>query len=73
MNLAIRTYAFLAVTVADLKSRLTEDRGQTAVEYILVLVLVGAIIVALFGAGVVGRATTAIQNAIADLFDSTPT
>lgn len=69
MDLAIRTYAFLVVTATTLKDRLTdEDRGQTAVEYILVLAFVALIVVALTSAGIVGQARTFVGNAVRDLF-----
>lgn len=69
MDLAIRTYLFLSVTVADLKGRLTdEDRGQTALEYILVLVLVGAIVAALMSQSIRSNLETYISDAADNLF-----
>lgn len=69
MDLAIRTYAYLVVTATNLKDRLTdEDRGQTAVEYILVLALVALIVLALTQSTIVSQAGTRITQAVTELF-----
>lgn len=69
MDLVIRTYAFLAVTATNLKDRLTdEDRGQTALEYILVLALVAVVVFALTQSNIGTRAQTFITEATGKLF-----
>lgn len=50
------------------RHELRGDRGTTALEYILVLGLVAALVVALTSAGIVGRARPAIAWAVCQLF-----
>lgn len=45
------------------------ERGQTAVEYVVVLALAGLILVALATGGVVGRASASLTAAVCQLFD----
>ncbi|MGW6565489.1 Flp family type IVb pilin [Streptomyces sp. NPDC054975] len=47
----------------------TNDRGQTAVEYLGIIVVVVAIVVAISGTSIGGSIKTAITNKIADLID----
>ncbi|MDT9688477.1 Flp family type IVb pilin [Streptomyces sp. P9(2023)] len=47
----------------------TNDRGQTAVEYLGIIVVVVAIVVAITGTDIGSSIKTAITNKIADLMD----
>ncbi|MFD3947095.1 Flp family type IVb pilin [Streptomyces sp. NPDC058579] len=54
---------------AWLRTRTTNDRGQTAVEYLGIIVVVVAIVVAISGTSIGTTIKTAISNKIADLID----
>ncbi|MEU4271951.1 Flp family type IVb pilin [Streptomyces sp. NPDC026092] len=54
---------------AWLRTRTTNDRGQTAVEYLGIIVVVVAIVVAISGTSIGNTIRTAISNKIADLID----
>ncbi|MFF9016035.1 Flp family type IVb pilin [Streptomyces sp. NPDC014870] len=51
------------------RTRTTNDRGQTAVEYLGIIVVVVAIVVAISGTDIGNTIKTAISNEIADLID----
>ncbi|MEU7008009.1 Flp family type IVb pilin [Streptomyces sp. NPDC046332] len=52
-----------------LRARAANDRGQTAVEYLGIIVVVVAIVVAISGTDIGNTIKTAISNEIADLLD----
>lgn len=52
-----------------LRTRAANDRGQTAVEYLGIIVVVVAIVVAISGTDIGNTIKTAISNEIADLLD----
>ncbi|MCT4355550.1 Flp family type IVb pilin [Streptomyces sp. Je 1-79] len=51
------------------RTRTTNDRGQTAVEYLGIIVVVVAIVVAITGTDIGSSIKTAITNKIAELMD----
>jgi hypothetical protein len=67
-DLLLRAYVNLAVTARVLRDRLRNEIGQTSAEYVGILVIVGAIIVALVAAGIPGRVQTAATNALNTIF-----
>ncbi|MFC8274450.1 Flp family type IVb pilin [Streptomyces sp. NPDC057271] len=52
-----------------IRARAANDRGQTAVEYLGIIVVVVAIVVAISGTDIGNTIKTAISNEIADLLD----
>lgn len=68
-DLTIRTWVILHTAASQLAERVRGDeRGQTALEYILVLALVALIVVALTGSNIVSDAEEKISEAVRDLF-----
>jgi Flp pilus assembly pilin Flp len=67
-DLLLRAYVNLAVTARVLRDRLRNEIGQTTTEYVGILVIVGAIILALVGAGIPARVGTAATNALNQIF-----
>lgn len=60
-------------TLADLPNRLERtDRGQTALEYVGLIILIAAIILALFQIGLVGEVEDAVQGFIDDVLGGEP-
>ncbi|MFB7452519.1 Flp family type IVb pilin [Streptomyces sp. NPDC056194] len=55
------------VRLDDWTSRRTRDRGQTAVEYLGIIVVVVAIVIAITGTDIGSTIMTAIKNKIAEL------
>jgi Flp pilus assembly pilin Flp len=68
-DLILRTWVVLQTTAWQLGERVRSDeRGQTATEYILVLALVALIVLALTQSSIRSRAEEAIQTAVENLF-----
>ncbi|MFF7437627.1 Flp family type IVb pilin [Streptomyces sp. NPDC008122] len=55
------------VRLGDWTSRRSRDRGQTAVEYLGIIVVVVAIVIAITGTDIGSTIMTAIKNKIAEL------
>ena len=62
-ELCIRT----RVAMYDLGQRAREQRGQTAAEYMGILLIVSLIIAALFGAGIGTKIAGGVKDLIADI------
>ncbi|MER6095103.1 Flp family type IVb pilin [Streptomyces sp. NPDC001728] len=63
----LRTLARARTRLTDWTDRQARDRGQTAVEYLGIIVVVVAIVVAISGTGLGSTILTAIENKIAEL------
>ncbi|MFJ7984511.1 Flp family type IVb pilin [Streptomyces sp. NPDC096351] len=61
------TKAMLELTTRTNPEHRDRDRGQTAVEYLGIIVVVVAIVVAISGTGLGSTILTAIENKIAEL------
>ncbi|MES9543180.1 MULTISPECIES: hypothetical protein [unclassified Actinomadura] len=74
MNLA-PLYVTLQTFVLDRIERVRNDsdKGASLIEYAALLVLVGAIVAALYAAGIVGKLDTAVTNALTKIFDGSAT
>ncbi|GAA0964228.1 hypothetical protein [Actinocorallia libanotica] len=74
MNPLIPLFVTLQTFAYDRLERFQEreDRGAGVVEYAALLVLAGALVAALFSAGLVQKLTTAVTTAVGQLF-GTPT
>ncbi|MFC0037858.1 hypothetical protein [Actinomadura rayongensis] len=81
MNL-IPLYVTLHTFVLDRVERLAEnagrarrngDRGASLIEYAALLVLVAAIVGALYKAGIIKRLSDAVSKALDDIFKGKPT
>jgi hypothetical protein len=70
-DLLLRAYHGVAARVR-LVARKGGELGQTAAEYLGVLVLVAAIIVALVGSGIPAQIRTAATNAITNITNAQP-
>lgn len=69
MEFMVRTWVAMMVTAQDLGERVRRnERGQGAVEYILVLGVVALIVFALSQSTIKSQAQTAITNAVTSLF-----
>ena len=55
------------VAMYDLAERAKEQRGQTAAEYMGILLIVSLIIAALFGAGIGGKIAGGVKDLVADI------
>ena len=49
--------------------RMRDESGQTAAEYMGVIVVIAAILAAVVGSGIGGKLTTLIQDAVQKVFD----
>jgi Flp pilus assembly pilin Flp len=57
----------------DRLGELHKDKGASLIEYAALLVLVAAIVTALFAAGIISKLTTAVTAALTKIFNGTPT
>jgi|Tabmets5t2r1_1033131.scaffolds.fasta_scaffold17298_2 Flp pilus assembly pilin Flp len=62
--------ALLQNTLHGVRERLRDESGQTAAEYMGVIVLIAAILAAIAASGIGGALTDAIEGAIDKVFDS---
>lgn len=65
--LAVRSQNFLTDTFEATKSRLVRQEGQTAAEYMGILLIVAIIIGALFASGIGKQITTAVKEQITNI------
>lgn len=67
-------YATIQSLMADRAERLRDnnDEGVTLFEYAALMVLVGALIAALYALGIVGKFDSAVSSALSQLLDSKP-
>jgi Flp pilus assembly pilin Flp len=74
-ELVYRTYAYVLVTTAligdRIQARLQDERGQTAAEYVGILLVIGALVAFVATSGIGARLTTEIGNALTKLFTAT--
>jgi Flp pilus assembly pilin Flp len=76
MNPLIPLYVTLSTFVQNRVERLSqlrEDKGASLIEYAALLILVAAIVTALYAAGIINQLTTAVTNALSQIFGGTPT
>jgi Flp pilus assembly pilin Flp len=50
-----------------------DDKGASLIEYAALLILVAAIVTALYAAGIISQLTTAVSNALSQIFSGSPT
>jgi Flp pilus assembly pilin Flp len=62
--------ALLQNTLHGVRERLRDESGQTAAEYMGVIVLIAAILAAIAASGIGSTLTEAIEGAIDKVFDS---
>jgi Flp pilus assembly pilin Flp len=62
--------ALLQNTLHGVRERLRDESGQTAAEYMGVIVLIAAILAAIAASGIGATLTEAIEGAIDKVFDS---
>lgn len=61
--------AVITNTAHQLGERLREERGQTAAEYMGVIVVIAAILAAVVGSGIGEKITGLIEDAVQKVFD----
>ncbi len=64
LELAVRGQNFVADLVERMQTRLSDERGQTAAEYMGILVIIAAIIVAITGLNLDTKIRDAVETAI---------
>jgi Flp pilus assembly pilin Flp len=65
MDLLLRTYTSMLLVATRLGQRVTRDeRGQTALEYVGIMLIVAAIVAAIAGSGLIGNVTNWISQAV---------
>ena len=67
LELAVRTQTFTHDLVERMQARLADNRGQTAAEYMGILLIVGTVIAAIFTLGLPGRISRSITKALTDM------
>ena len=67
LEAAVRTQNFFTDLAAAVKERAAEDRGQTAVEYVGILVVIALIFAAITALGIPGKVKTAAGDALKDI------
>lgn len=71
MDLLLRTYASMLMMATHVGRRVSRDeRGQTALEYVAILLIGAAIVAAIAGSGLVSTVTGWVADAVASF--STP-
>ncbi len=68
MDLILRTHVYLSVALSTLRDRFESERGAAASEYVGILVIVGAIILAITTANIPSRVTSALSTALNQIF-----
>ncbi|MFA1545099.1 hypothetical protein [Actinomadura chokoriensis] len=68
-------YVTLQTFVMDRVDKIREDRerGASLIEYAALLVLVGAIVAALYAAGIIKKLDSAVSGALTKIFDGSAT
>ena len=64
LELAVRTQTFMHDLVERMTTRLEENRGQTAAEYMGILLIVGTVIAGLIAIGIPGKVSKAATDAL---------
>ena len=64
LELAVRTQTFAHDLVERMQARLADNRGQTAAEYMGILLIVGTIIAAIISLGLHTRVSNTITEAL---------
>lgn len=64
----IWTYITLQAMPGKVADRLRQDTGQTAAEYMGIIVIVGVILAAIAGSGIGGQISSGITRAITSVF-----
>jgi len=67
LELAVRTQNAVTEMVERVQTRLSEERGQTAAEYMGLILLVAAVVGLLLTSNIKGEIKSGITNAIADI------
>jgi len=67
----IRLQSAIAQYASDLRERVSEEAGQTTVEWLVIMVGLTALATALVGAGIWGTVAQGIANAVGSLIQTT--
>ncbi len=72
MHLLLRSYVATAMAIVTMRDRVTHrEEGQTALEYVGILLIVGLIIAAITALGVPGQVGTKVTEALGKIFGGT--